>query len=96
MGYGWEARLAHVLAGFIAGFLVMYDFKLTVFLTIMFIIYELWEAIRIGDTGYLELREFIIGLYAGILLWLAIFTYAMATHKAHYTMIFHVNVGPAG
>ena len=92
VGYGWTARIAHGLAGFLAGFLTIFDFKLTILFTVLFLVYEIWETIRIKDTGYLELREFIIGLYIGVMFWVGIWMYVMHEHLACGVLRIRVNL----
>lgn len=63
-----------------AGYFVLFDIKITVLLTVLFILYEVWESIRIHDTGYLELREFIFGVYVGLIVTWIVYTLAMTTN----------------
>jgi len=63
--YSPLARIAHFLFGFTGGLLgPLY----LISFTIAFIAYEVWESVKTGDAGYLEMREYMAGLLLGSIL----------------------------
>jgi len=63
----------HFLSGFITSISVFISPVLPVLGFLGFVLYEIWESIRLGDTGYLELREYMAGFYVGVLVCLALY-----------------------
>ncbi len=60
-------RLSHLFFGFLSGLLWFVDWKLSVFLYVMFFIYEYVEEVKVYDEMYMELKEYSIGFTAGLI-----------------------------
>lgn len=58
-------KYIHYIAGFITAFLPVH---LSVLSFVGFVLYELFEFIKKNDTLYLEMRDYVVGLYCGALL----------------------------
>ncbi len=61
-------KLAHILIGYLSGLFSFIDFKISVFLYILFFMYEFIEEEKIHDEMYHELKEFTIGYVIGVLM----------------------------
>ena len=77
---GWFSRLLHSLYGFISGLLWFVDWKLSVFLYILFFAYEYVEEEKIHDEMYHELKEYTVGFTAGLIAYIVC------------TAVFHIHV----
>ncbi len=77
---GFFTSLIHLFFGFLSGFFWFIDRSYSVFLYILFVMYEYVEEEKIHDEMYKELKEFAIGFVAGSL------TYLLCTS------VFHVHI----
>jgi len=66
------SQLAHVLHGFLAGFIFTLDWRVSLFLFVQFLLYEWVEESKIKDELYHEIKEWSIGFALGYLTWLTI------------------------
>ncbi|MFN3621364.1 MAG: hypothetical protein ACK4TI_00575 [Nitrososphaerales archaeon] len=55
--------LAHYTGGFLAGLVSVVNPALTAILTALFIIYETYEGWELRDDSYVDIREYLIGLF---------------------------------
>jgi len=65
--YSVLTDIAHVLAGFIVGYVSVENLALSLFYTALYIIYQTVEHVIIEEDDYIgDLREYIIGYTAGL------------------------------
>lgn len=69
----WKFRHpAHYLAGGITGWIGMDNPILALVLIIGFLGYEIWQAYRLEDKGYLDIIEFVVAMFivaTGLQIW---------------------------
>jgi len=70
------SSIVHFFTGLISSLLWFFDWKLSVFIYIQFLVYELVEERKIVDTMYRELLEYFVGFVLGVLVML----YARLSH----------------
>ncbi|MEM3891741.1 MAG: hypothetical protein QW282_06270 [Nitrososphaerales archaeon] len=64
--------LAHYIGGCLAGLVSVFNPALTALLTALFIIYETYEGWELRDDSYVDIREYLLGLFTAalfILIW---------------------------
>jgi len=58
--------IAHYVAGFLIPYIAIYiHWSISLIATILFILYELDEEFHLSDESYIDIKEFLIGLYIG-------------------------------
>lgn len=58
--------LAHYLGGFLTGLASLFNPVASLLLTALFIIYETYEGWELRDDSYVDIREFLIGLFVSV------------------------------
>ena len=65
-------EIGHFIGGLVVGLISNFNPTVTIIVTLLFVIYELDKHLHSKPGSWYEIRQYICGVYVGVLLWLVI------------------------